>query len=102
VSCAADAVLRTQLNKLGAVQASDKLTIVAGSVIPNKAVEFVFKVVLLGNTSYNLALRKASVVAIKVAKGYKDVPLLIINILINRLALVFLTLMFVWGQLSYR
>lgn len=102
VSCAADAVLRTQLNEPGAVQASDELTIVAGSVIPNKAVEFVFKVVLLGNTSHNLALREAGVVAVKVAKGYEDVPLLIVNILINRLTLVFLTLVFVWGQLNYR
>ena len=98
MSCAADAVLRTQLDELGAVKASDELTIIASSVIPDKAVELVFKFVLLCNRSYNFALREAGVVAVKVAKSYKDVPLLIVNILIDRLALVLLILVFVWGS----
>ena len=38
-------------------------------------------------------------VAIKVAEGYKDVPLFIVGVLIDRLALVFLDLVFVWGAL---
>ena len=58
--------------------------------------ELVHKLVILSNSSYNLALREASVVAVKVAKSYEDVPLLIVNIFIDRLAFV---PVFVWSLL---
>lgn len=61
--------------------------------------EFVFEVVLLSDSSHYLALREAGVVAIKVAEGYEDVPLSMVDVLIDRLALVFLDLVFEWGTL---
>jgi hypothetical protein len=73
-------VFSTKVKYQRLVKASNKLCVITCSVVTNKTVKVMLKIIFLDNVKYNRGLGAAYIITKEVAEGNKQVLLLIVSI----------------------